>query len=161
MPLFDEVPWSTWPVTVIVPDTVPLVDCGEMFALVAVLKPLKPSVMALSTEASRPRYAFCASAVEFTPLPHPATKRTTRKTEVRVMAASLGPGAGASVNGPRPATRPGRERHYLGTGPDARCGTRRRLLTSTHRSFQSGVLDLSSRFDGTATGTPDVLRSTN
>src|SRR5713226_3009258 len=145
MPLFDEVPWSTWPVTVIVPDTVPLVDCGEMFALVAVLKPLKPSVMALSTEASRPRYAFCASAVEFTPLPHPATRRTTRKTELRVMAASIWRGADANVNRPPLVTRPRHDRLYPGTDPDATWGIRRRLLTSTHRSFQSGVLDISSK----------------
>src|SRR6516165_89751 len=81
MPLFAEAPWSTCPVTVIVPETPPSALCGEMLALEAELKPAKPRVIALSTDGSSPRYAFIASSLELTPPPHAAIRSGTTRIE--------------------------------------------------------------------------------
>src|SRR5690242_11468493 len=86
MPLFAEAPWSTCPDTVMVPEKPPSAVCGSMFALEAALKPANPRVMALSTDGSRPRYAFFASSVEATPPPQ-ATKAPRK---LRAASATIG-----------------------------------------------------------------------
>src|SRR5262245_54915561 len=60
-----------------------------MFALCAMLNPSKPSVIALSTEASSPRYAFLASSTELTLSEQALAMRTMKSSHLRIQTSRL------------------------------------------------------------------------
>src|SRR5882724_2974774 len=104
MPLLGDAPWSTCPVTVSVPLLSPGAVWGSMFALLAALKPAKPSVRALPIDLSRPRYARRACSSDDTCVPPHAT--ATRNSAVgqaflSMRTRPLEPSAGHAIRPPR------------------------------------------------------------